>query len=270
VNLRHPLVRFPLWVLAIYVGICVLVYLVQRRMMYFPDAAPVAPEPGMENVALRTRDGITVQGTWWPGTRPVTILLFHGNAGHRGHRFDWMRTFHDLGWSVFLLDYRGYGGSEGSPSERGLGRDGDAAVAWLEEKRPGDARVYFGESIGASVAVDVATRHAPAALVLQSAAYNLSEVGRVHYPWLPLGLILKDGWSSRGKIEKLDVPLLSIHGARDRIVPLAQGRALFDASPSTAKEWWALEGAGHNDVPEAGGRDYYRRIHAFLERVTGR
>jgi fermentation-respiration switch protein FrsA (DUF1100 family) len=270
VTLHHPLIRIPLWILAIYVGVCLLVYLVQRRMMYFPDPDPVVAEPGMENVALETDDGVRVMATWWPATRPLSILLLHGNAGNRGHRFDWMRTFHDLGWNVFLLDYRGYGGSEGTPTQRGLGQDGDAAVAWLSKQRPGDAIVYFGESIGGSVAIDVATRHRPAGLVLQSCAYDLTEVGRKHYPWLPLGLILKDDWNSRGKIEKLDVPLFSLHGARDSIVPQPQGRAIFDASPTVRKEWWSVEDAGHNDLPGMAGDDYYLRVHRFLESVAKR
>jgi len=270
VNLAHPLVRIPLWLFAIYVGLCVLVYVVQRKMMYFPDPEPVAAEPGMEDVALETADGVTVRATWWPGNRPVTILLLHGNAGHRGHRFPWMRRFHRLGWSVFLLDYRGYGGSDGSPSQPGIARDADAAAAWLRAHRPDDAVVYFGESIGGSVAVDLASRTRPAAVVLQSAGYDLTDVGKEHYAWLPLGLMLKDTWSARGKIEDLDVPLLSIHGTRDRIVPPAHGRRMFDASPSADKEWYAIEDAGHNDVEAVGGAAYIERVHRFLERATAR
>ncbi|MHC4941106.1 MAG: alpha/beta hydrolase [Planctomycetota bacterium] len=266
-NLKNPLVRIPIWLVAIYLGLCLLVYLVQRKMMYFPDPEPVAPEAGMTDVTLTAEDGTTVKGTWWPGTRPVTLLLFHGNAGHRGHRFDWMREFHELGWNVFLLDYRGYGGSGGSPTQRGLGQDADAAVAWLQESRPADKLVYFGESIGGSVAIDVASRHEPAGLILQSTGYDLTKVGQIHYPWLPLGLLLKDRWSAQGKIENLDVPLLSIHGEQDHIMPMRFGRAVFEASPSKAKQWLGLPSAGHNDITWRGGRTYYERIHRFLESI---
>jgi len=267
VSWKSPWIRVPLWIVVIYAGVCLLVYLVQRRLMYFPDPEPVEPWPGMENVALETEDGVTVMATWWPGNRPVSIILFHGNAGHRGHRFAWMRPLHDLGWSVLLLDYRGYGGSEGSPSQRGLGYDADAAAKWLKEKRPGDDVVYFGESIGASVAVDLATRHEPDGFILQSAGYDFREVGKEHYPWLPLGWMLKDDWSASGKIERLDVPLLMIHGKRDRIIPRRHGRRMFEASPSEKKEWWEIEHAGHNDVPHVAD-EYYARLHRWLSEAA--
>jgi fermentation-respiration switch protein FrsA (DUF1100 family) len=267
VSLQHPLIRIPIWIVAIYLGICLLVYFVQRRMMYFPDPEPVAPESGMEDVTLQADDGIAVKATWWPATRPVTLVLFHGNAGHRGHRFDWMREFHELGWSVLLVDYRGYGGSEGSPTQRGIGADADAAVAWLAKNRPNDKLVYFGESLGGSVAIDLASRHRPAGLILQSSAYDMTRVGQTHYPWLPLGLILQDTWNAKGKIDALDVPLLCIHGELDRIVPMQHGRAIYDASPSADKQWLPLPKAGHNDVSWRGGRTYYERVHRFLETI---
>jgi fermentation-respiration switch protein FrsA (DUF1100 family) len=266
VTIPPSLIRITLTVALVYVAICVIACVMQRKMMYFPATEPVAPEKDMQDVTLQTSDGVPVKATWWPGRRKVAIVLFHGNAGNRGDRFDWMRVFHSLGWSVFLLDYRGYGGSKGEPSEAGLGHDADASVAWLKKNAPDTKLVYFGESIGGSVAMGLAARHRPAGIILQSTALDLSDVARKHYPILPIGLILSDKYDSRAVIGKLDVPLLSIHGDRDDILPMRFGRAAFDAAPGP-KEWYTVEGAGHNDLIYVGGRPYYEKIHAFLESI---
>ncbi|MAE70158.1 MAG: alpha/beta hydrolase, partial [Gemmatimonadetes bacterium] len=153
----------------IYVTVAAIVYIFQRRLQYLPDSSDV-PLPtvgrfeGLKEVELVTSDGVRVLGWYWPGTRPLTIVLFHGNAGHRGHRLDWMAGFHDRGFAAFLLDYRGYGGSGGSPTEEGLYLDATAAVEWLQEKSAGKL-IYLGESIGCGVAVEMAVRKPPAALI---------------------------------------------------------------------------------------------------------
>lgn len=260
-------VRVSLWIFAIYTVICVGVYLFQRRIMYFPNADSVTPLKGMEDLTLHSADGTAIKATWWPGSRDVVVVLFHGNAGNRGSRFALMGKLHELGWSVFLLDYRGYGGSDGSPTQAGLGMDGDAAVAWLRENRPNDKLVFFGESIGGSVAIDTATRHKPDALIFQGAALAISSVAQGHYAFLPVGLILKDTWNSKGKIEHIAVPTLCMHGELDRVVPIAHGRALYDAAPGK-KEWFEVQGAHHNDLPSTAGARWSETIHAFLQSAT--
>ncbi len=260
-------VRVSLWIFAIYAVICIAVYLFQRRIMYFPNTDAVAPRDDMVDLTLTTADGTAIKATWWPGRRDVVILLFHGNAGNRGSRFSLMGKLQELGWSIFLLDYRGYGGSDGSPTQVGLGQDGDAAVAWLRENRGGDKIVFFGESIGASVAIDTATRHKPDAFIFQGAALDISAVAQEHYAFLPVGLILKDTWNSKGKIESLAVPTLCMHGELDRVVPIAHGRALFDAAPGP-KEWFEVKRAHHNDLPSTAGARWSETIHAFLQFAT--
>jgi len=264
VTIPPALTRISLIVVGVYVAICAVACVMQRKLLYFPDETPVAPQGSMEDVTLETSDNVRIKGTWWPGSRDVAIVLFHGNAGNRGHRFDWMRPLISLGWGVFLVDYRGYGGSDGSPSEDGLNRDADAVVAWMAEHHPKKRLVYFGESIGSSVALACATRHAPAGLVLQSATLDLADVAGLHYPIFPATWLMSDRFNARTSIGDLKAPLLSIHGDADTIIPMKLGRAVFDryAGP---KEWYEIEGAGHNDMPYAGGRAYYERIHGFLE-----
>jgi uncharacterized protein len=254
---------------AVYIIFIVLVYLFQRKLQYFPDPSEV-PLPqgeeylGLETVDLTTVDGLHITGWHWPGGRPVTLLIFHGNAGHRGHRLDWVRNLHGLGYGVFILDYRGYGGSDGSPTEEGLYRDGEAALQWLQHKK--DLKlVYFGESLGCGVAVELAVRHPPEALILQSGFSSALAVARKAYPYLPVRLLMKDRYECLEKIQKVSCPLLIIHGERDSLIPIGIGRELFEAAREP-KEWFPLPGADHNDLPWVGGRAYLEKIDAFLRR----
>jgi len=189
--------------------------------------------------------------------------MLHGNAGHRGHRLDWARGFHELGFGVLLLDYRGYGGSDGSPTEEGLYLDAEAAVAWLR-RRPG-GMIYLGESLGSGPAIELALRHPPAALILHAPLASAVDVGRAAYPYLPVSWLLKDRYENDRKIGKVASPILVIHGERDSVVPLEQGRRLFDLSPGP-KEWLSVPKAGHNDLAYTGGERYWSAIRAFLEK----
>lgn len=256
----------------IYLLLMGLAYLLQRRLQYFPDASPVPLPQGEEfqdfrEVELTSADGLRLWAWHWPG-RPeaVTLLVLHGNAGHRGHRLGWMEDLHGLGYGVFMLDYRGYGGSAGSPTEEGLYKDAEAAADWL--KSQGKRRlVYIGESLGCGVAVELATREPPAGLILQSGFSSAVDVARKAYPYLPVRWLMKDRYESIPKMSKISCPILVIHGERDSLIPVRLGRALYEAAREP-KEWLAVPGAGHNDVPFAGGREYLSRIDTFLRKMS--
>jgi fermentation-respiration switch protein FrsA (DUF1100 family) len=246
-----------------------LVYFFQRKLQYFPDPSgvPLPHDPkysGIETVNLATTDGLSLYGWYWPGRLTATLVMFHGNAGHRGHRLDWIEDLHRLGYGVFALDYRGYGGSEGSPSEEGFYRDGEATLRWLEKQGIRDL-VYFGESLGCGVAVEMAERHPPLALILQSGFSSALDVARNAYPYLPVRLLMKDRFDSKQKIAKILCPILFIHGERDSIVPLKLGRALYEAA-NEPKTWFPIPEADHNDLPWVGGKTYLEGIQGFLER----
>ena len=265
-----PLLR---GLLVIYVVLVGSVYLFQRKLQYFPNADPV-PLPqgqayrGLQEVELETEDGNRLLSWYWPGEKPLTLVYFSGNGGNRVDRLEWARDFHRLGYGLFLLEYRGYGGNPGTPTETNLYRDAQAALDWLA-RDPGRKLAYLGESLGSGVAVEMATRAAPAGLIIQSGFSSAADVGQHRYPILPVRLLMKDPFDSLPKIRGLSCPLLAIHGDRDRTVPLSLGRALFEAAPEP-KEWLLVPGAAHNDVYGVGGQSYWKKIDDFLNKVSGR
>ena len=226
----------------------------QRSFIYFPLAQtppPVASVlPGAEEVRLRTDDGIELTG-WFRagGAGATTVIVFNGNAGDRSHRAPLATALAREGFGVLLFDYRGYAGQPGTPSEDGLASDARAAVAYLQGRAGVDASriAYFGESLGAAVAVRLATERAPNALILRSPFTSLEDMARLHYRWLPVGPLLADRYGSIDRIRDVRAPLLVIAGARDRIVPLAHSRRLFDAA-NEPKRFVPIDGADHNDL----------------------
>ena len=170
-----------------------------------------------------------------------------------------------MGLSVLLFDYRGYGGNPGRPSEEGLAADARAAQAWLAAQPDVDPQriAYFGESLGAAVAVGLAVQRPPAALVLRSPFTSLADVGAVHYPWLPVRRLLLDRYPSIDRIASVRAPLLVIAGDRDDIVPLSLSRRLYDAAVEP-KRFVLVPGAGHNDPELLDGSQMINEIKGFL------
>ncbi len=250
---------------------------IERQLIYFPTRVPRdAPTPPIagastvEEVWLDAGDGVRVHGLYARGTGTIgDLLFFHGNAGNLYDRLDNVALLLQLGLNVLIMDYRGYGKSEGSPSESALYADGLLAYRHLTETRGVDpARlVIFGRSLGATVAVELATREPAAAVILESAFTSAEELGRVHYGFLPgmLFRALTHQFDSLSKVQRLTAPVLYIHGTVDNIVPISMGRRLYDASPQP-KEWYEIDGAGHNDTLWFGGRDYAGRLAEFVKR----
>ena len=234
-----------------------------NALLYFPSrsfyATPAQTGLTHEDVDFQAEDGTRLHG-WWirAGRRPPTahVLLAHGNAGNIGDRVLHARLLTDAGLDVFLFDYRGFGKSEGRPDEEGTYRDARAArKALLRQPGVDPARiVYLGESIGGAVAVALAVEAPPMGLVLQSAFTCVKDMGRLYYPFLPRAVI-PDAYPSLQRIATLKAPLLVIHGDHDDIVPVAHGRALFEAAPQP-KTIEIVRGAGHNDLLDAMGASY--------------
>jgi len=236
-----------------------LVWLAQRRLIYFPFGTPPEPArigwPQVEEVRFTAADGTALHG-WYVAAqgepRELAVLVHHGNAGSVADRLHLLDALPALGLHVLAYDYRGYGRSAGSPSEAGLYADGRAAQAWLLGRTglaPGRL-VHFGESLGGGVALELATDGTPAphAVVLQSPFTSLADVARVHYPLLPARLLLRDRFDNAAKVGRLRAPLLVLHGARDDIVPPAHGRALAAAAPAGTARCVEVPGRGHNDL----------------------
>lgn len=238
-------------------------------MIYFPGgrvppADAVASD--VEEVVLETEDDLTL-GAWFlpaGGTAPA-VLMLHGNGGTRAERLPLALALADLGLSTLLVDYRGYGGNPGTPSEDGLAADARAALAHLDRRRDVDGVVYLGESLGAAVAVGLAVEREPAAVVLRSPFTSLADVAGAHYP-LPTAVLeasLPDRYPSIDRIGGVNAPVLVIAGERDRIVPFAHSRRLFEAA-SEPKRFVAIEGADHNDPALFTGRRLLDEVERFL------
>ena len=253
-------------------GLLAAIWSQQRRLIYFPSPGPVPPAaqmlPGGRDVVLDTEDGIRL-GAWYlpaaGGQKGPAVLVFNGNAGDRSLRAQLAAGLSRLGMSALLFDYRGYGGNPGRPSEDGLAADARAALAWLaaQPEVDPDRIVYFGESLGAAVAVGLAVERPPAALVLRSPFTSLADVGRVHYPWLPVGRVLIDRYPSIDRIGSLSAPLLVIAGDRDDIVPESLSKRLYEAAPDP-KRYLLVPGAGHNDQELIDGRRMLDEVGRFL------
>jgi fermentation-respiration switch protein FrsA (DUF1100 family) len=199
-------------------------------------------------------------------TPRVTVLIFNGNAGNRAHRGPLAAALHRHGLQVLLVDYRGYGGNPGAPTQSGLAKDSRAARAYVDGRPDVDSSriVYFGESLGTAVAIDLAVEHPPAVLVLRSPFTSMADVGQHHYPFLPVRLLLRDRFAAIDQIRRIRVPLLVIAGGLDRIVPIESSRRLYDAAVSP-KTLLVLPAADHNDYELLAGDEMVRAIVQFLQ-----
>jgi uncharacterized protein len=242
--------------LAAAILLLVVLWALQRQLIYFPSPGPVPPAAqaldGARDVSLRTADGLTLDAWHVPpreGADGVTVLVANGNGGDRSLRAPLAQALSSRGLGVLLFDYRGYAGNPGEPSEEGLALDVRAARRFLVEEagvRP-DRLLYFGESLGGAVATELAREHPPAGLVLRSPFVDLASVGGHHYPYLPVGLLLRDRYPLVEHLAELDVPVVVIYGTGDTIVPAQQSRAVARAAPPPVRTV-EVAGADHNDL----------------------
>ena len=256
------------------IAVLALAWALQRRLIYFPFGQVPSPADvgldGVEEVVFETDDHIALHG-WFVRSRvspaAFTLVVFNGNAGNRAYRAGLAQAFRERGVAVLLFDYRGFGGNAGTPTESGLAADARAARAYLARRADVEpARVaYFGESLGAAVAVGLALESPPAALVLRSPFASLAAVGRVHYPFLPVQLLLRDRWASLDRIAEVTCPLAVIAGDRDSIVPPEQSRQLFDAATGP-KTMVIVRGADHNDANLVAGPEVIEATLRLLQR----
>jgi fermentation-respiration switch protein FrsA (DUF1100 family) len=248
-----------------------------NRMLYYPMKYPagdwsVQDGLGAKDVWIYAGDGTKLHG-WWI-TAPAqsaslprfATLHLHGNGGNITHRALSARNILSAGSSVLLLDYRGYGKSEGKPSEEGLYQDADAAYEWIVAQGYAPARIIIhGESLGTPVAVHLTTRRNSAGLVMEAAFTSARAVaGRV----LPvIGPLLVSGYNTIGRIKKVRVPLLIIHGDRDEVIAYEFGQELFRAA-NDPKSFWTIPGATHNDLHTIGKPEFRARLAAFYNSLS--
>ena len=258
----------------VYGCVALLLFLFQRSVIYYPhklDKQFVFPPyaAGQEEVFISCDDGCVINGLFVPGMADKpTVLIFHGNAGNITHRDFLLREFNRLGCAVLIIDYHGYGKSEGTPTEKNLYLDAEASLAWLAQhkKVTPDRVVLYGESLGCGVAVELATRHRFRGLVLVTAFRNLASVAGYHFPFnlFPVNLILRDRFDNQAKIARVHAPLLFLHGTADEIIEAKDSAALYElANPPRQRH--LFEGADHNGLPFHDPGRYWAIIEEWLE-----
>jgi uncharacterized protein len=249
-------------------------YLAQAHLLYLPGipSRRIAATPSDVGLAyvpetIPTADGLHLQGWWVPAQDArATLLFFHGNAGNISHRIDSLQIFHRLGLSTFIFDYRGYGQSEGTPSEQGTYEDAEAAWAHLTGERGVAASqiVVFGRSLGGAVAAWLAVRHRPGALILESTFTSVPDLGAQLYSFLPVRWLSRFHYSTEKYLRQVSCPVLIVHSVDDEVVPFEHGLRLLSAAPEP-KQLLRIRG-GHNDGFLVSGKIYAQGLAAFLDK----
>jgi fermentation-respiration switch protein FrsA (DUF1100 family) len=242
---------------------------IENAFIFFPqrtfDFAPGSFGLAYEDSFFTTEDGKKLHGWFFPGEKGQPVILhFHGNAGNISHRLDLVQSLVRKGLSVFLFDYRGFGKSEGRPSEKGLYMDGMAAYDSLVRTRgivPGSI-VLHGHSIGAAVAVEVALKRSVRAVILESTFTSTKDMARTMPVFFLLSPLLPASYNNLEKVPHLRVPKLVIHGEEDEIVPFSMGQKVFEVA-ADPKFFHPVPNAGHNDVFLVGGERYFELFAGF-------
>lgn len=275
----------------VYLALGIMFVGLQRKLIYHPNPEPVVASMAgplasrLTEVQVATDDGLTLNGwlvTAMDGSshepRPL-VLYFPGNSAHRARRLPLISLFNQIGCDVLIVDYRGYGGNPGSPSEEGLARD--AKAVWDYATRslmiPPQRIVLFGESLGGGVAIRLACELCeagvtPRGLIIQASFSSMVDAGRYHFGWLPVNWILQDRYPSGERIGCVTCPILHYHGELDEIVPFELGRKLFEAAPAAssngiAKRFVALPDAGHNDILHVAAAPVEAVLREFLNEI---
>ena len=257
-------------VVAVYGSFCLYLFLMQGRMIFYPTGKLVASPADMgldyESVSLTTSDRVKLHGWFIPAKdEGGTVLFFHGNAGNISHRLDSLKIFHELGLSILIIDYRGYGRSEGSISEQGTYLDGEAAWNYLvgTKKIPAGKIIIFGRSLGAAIAAHIAAREKPGALILESAFTSVDDMGASMYPYMPVRLLSRYAYDTKKTLPAVTCPVLIVHSPHDELIPFENRVKLYKIA-RPPKEMLRIRG-GHNEGFLVSGKNYSDGIGRFVE-----
>jgi len=266
---------FGIWVIiaiaGAYVILSVFLFVFQSSYVYYPVRA-LRADPGsigldFEKIDFETTDGVKLSGWFIPSDTATAVILFcHGNAGNISHRLDSIRIFNQLGLDIFIFDYRGYGESEGKPSEKGTYEDTEAAWQYLVETRKVNPRsiIVFGRSLGGAVASWLAQKHTPGMLVLESTFTSIKDVAAILYPYLPVRWLSRFEYNTAEYLSRVDCPVLVIHSRNDEIMPYSHGHRLFEIAREP-KKFLEISGT-HNEGFITSGKLYEEGLNAFIQK----
>jgi hypothetical protein len=233
-------------------------YLQQRNLLYHPSAVrpPLGrlAALGAYEATLHTEEGLGLFCWYLPPPKGAPVIVyFHGNGGDVSYRGDRLWGLAEAGFGALMVEYRGYAGNPGAPTEFGLLADARAALAFLDAQRvAADHRVLYGESLGTAIAVQIAADHPIGALVLEAPYTSISDVAQYHYPWVPVRWLLHDKFNALAAIGRVKAPVLFLYAENDRVVPNRFTRALYAAAPAP-KETWSVASGDHQDIGRLGG-----------------
>jgi fermentation-respiration switch protein FrsA (DUF1100 family) len=255
--------------LILFIGVLLITYVVLGAVLYFKqpgflfrperEISGTPAEIGLdfEDVVFKSADGVDLNGWYVPAkSSKLTLLFCHGNSGNIGHRLDSINIFHNLGLNCFIFDYRGYGSSQGKPSEEGTYADAMAAYKWLTEEKKTVAEdiIFFGRSLGGAVAAQLAGSLKARALVVESAFTSYVDIAKEYYPYMPVRWFARFSYSTIDYIRDVHCPVMLIYSRNDEIVPYKFGLELYEAA-NEPKEFIEIFG-GHNDCFLASGKIY--------------
>jgi len=256
------------------VALKLLVAVLEPAMAFYPsageDATPARWTVPFERVEIPTADGQRLAAWWLPASdAPVDVIYFHGNGGNLSLWSGVLVSIRSLGWSVMGFDYRGYGRSTGHPTEKGLYLDADAVLDdyWTHRHQQGRRVIYWGRSLGATVAAYAASRRSPTALILESPLYDARSLVASNPVLRFMSLFATYRFPTAEYARRFNGPALVIHGEHDRVVPFAHGKRVFE-SLSGPKQFLAIPGADHNDFFEPGPSVYWTGIRTFAKGLT--
>lgn len=224
-----------------------------------------------EEVYFSAADGTQLHGWFIPGRGDDTLVWFHGNAGNISNRvYNMMLLYQHVGANVFIFDYRGYGLSDGKPSEKGVYSDGEGALEYLRSRDDidHDRLVLFGRSLGGCVVAELAMRHRVKAVILESSFTSVDAMARYNRPaitfFVPSRLLVKSRFDSIKKMPRIHSPVMIVHGDKDVTVPIRMGRELFNAA-NEPKLFYEIKGATHDDTHRVGGEAYFKALRDFID-----
>jgi len=253
-----------------YLIVTLIMYVFQRKLLYYPNINSQIISDGLihsfENINIKTKDNINLKG-WFhlKDLKKKTILFFHGNAGTLGDRIYKLNFLGNLDVNFLIIAWRGYSGSSGKPSEFGLYQDAKSALNWLNSKGITDDKiVLYGESLGTSVAIEVGQNRNFAGIILEAPFTSMIDIGKKHYPFFPVKLLLKDKYVSKNKIKNIKSPVLVMHGKEDKIVPFYMGKKIYDLANEPKFKYFT----NHDDHMMNFDENLVNEIHLFLKNLN--